>query len=108
MQKQKFYVTCPITIFVESVPVPPEHEKLCVDISCLGHTGVHYVTRRSHRMQKKQVQHNVSRSAFCVSTFHAPDAPEHDVQIPPDAKIKVQRHVPQYNFCGIRTSPTRA
>jgi hypothetical protein len=45
MQKQKFNVTRPITIFVESVPVPPKHENLCVDISSLGRTGVHYVTR---------------------------------------------------------------
>jgi hypothetical protein len=54
MQKQKFNATCPNTSFVESVPVPPEHEKLCVDISHLGRTGVHYVTRRSHRMQKNK------------------------------------------------------
>jgi hypothetical protein len=52
MQKQKFNVTCPITNFVESVPVPPKHEKLCVDISLLGRTGMHYVTRGSLQMQK--------------------------------------------------------
>jgi hypothetical protein len=27
MQRHKFGVTCPITLFVESVPVPAEHEK---------------------------------------------------------------------------------
>jgi hypothetical protein len=27
MQKQKFNTMCPNTIFVASVPVPPEHEK---------------------------------------------------------------------------------
>jgi hypothetical protein len=54
MQKQKFNVTCPITYFVESEPVPREHEKLCVDILHLGRTGVHYVTRRSDRMQKNK------------------------------------------------------
>jgi hypothetical protein len=27
MQKQKFGVTCPNAIFVDSVPVRPEHEK---------------------------------------------------------------------------------
>jgi hypothetical protein len=25
---------------------------LCVEVSHLGRTGMHYVTRRSHRMQK--------------------------------------------------------
>jgi hypothetical protein len=38
MQKQKFNVTCPSTIFVESVPVPPEQEKLCINVLLLGHT----------------------------------------------------------------------
>jgi hypothetical protein len=27
MQKHKFSVTCPNTLFVKYVPVPPEHEK---------------------------------------------------------------------------------
>jgi hypothetical protein len=27
MQKDKFGVTCPGAVFIESVPVPPEHEK---------------------------------------------------------------------------------
>jgi hypothetical protein len=27
MQKHKFDVTCPVVLFVESVPVPPKHEK---------------------------------------------------------------------------------
>jgi hypothetical protein len=52
MQKYKFSVTCPGTLFMESAPVPPEHENLCVDILQLGCTGMHYVTHRSHRMQK--------------------------------------------------------
>jgi hypothetical protein len=29
--------------FVESIPVPPKHEKYCIDVSCLGHTAMHYV-----------------------------------------------------------------
>jgi hypothetical protein len=33
MQKHNFGVTSPGVIFVESIPVPPEHEKLCVDVS---------------------------------------------------------------------------
>jgi hypothetical protein len=27
MQKQKFNVTCPNTLFLETAPVPPKHEK---------------------------------------------------------------------------------
>jgi hypothetical protein len=37
---------------VESIPVPPEHEKYCVDVSGPRRTGINYVTGRSHRMQK--------------------------------------------------------
>jgi hypothetical protein len=32
MQKHKFGVTYPSVVFVKFVLVPPEHEKLCVDI----------------------------------------------------------------------------
>jgi hypothetical protein len=52
MQKHMFNLTYLDMIFVESVPVPPEHEKLCVVVSHLGHTEMHYETRRSPRMQK--------------------------------------------------------
>jgi hypothetical protein len=51
MQKYKLGVTCQCALFVESVLVPPEHEKECDHISCLGCTRMHYVTRRSPRMQ---------------------------------------------------------
>jgi hypothetical protein len=27
MQKHKFGITCPGALFVDSIPVPPEHEK---------------------------------------------------------------------------------
>jgi hypothetical protein len=30
-EKHKFGTMCPSTLFVESVPVPPEHEKQCID-----------------------------------------------------------------------------
>jgi hypothetical protein len=50
MQKQKFSVTCPGTFFDESIPVPPEHEKYCVDVLLPRCNGMHYVTCRSHRM----------------------------------------------------------
>jgi hypothetical protein len=52
MQKHEYNITYPRVIFVNSVPVPLEHEKYCVDISWPGLTGMHYVTRRSHRIQK--------------------------------------------------------
>jgi hypothetical protein len=52
IQKHMLGVRCPDTLFVGSVPVPPKHEKYCVDISRRGRTGVNYVTQTSHRMQK--------------------------------------------------------
>jgi hypothetical protein len=52
MQKHKFGETCPGTLFVESIPVPSENEKLCADVSCPKRTRMHYMNRRSHRKQK--------------------------------------------------------
>jgi hypothetical protein len=51
MQKQKFSVTYPDVLFVESVPDLPEHKKLYIDISRPRRAGMLYVTRRSHRTQ---------------------------------------------------------
>jgi hypothetical protein len=42
-------------LFVNSVSVPPEHEKYCIDVSCPEHTRMHYVTRKSHWMQKQKI-----------------------------------------------------
>jgi hypothetical protein len=50
--KHKFSVTCPNALFRESISVPPEDKKLSVDASCPRRTKMHYVSRRSHRMQK--------------------------------------------------------
>jgi hypothetical protein len=52
MQKPKFGAMYPGLFFVESITVPPEHEKYCVNFSQPGHIGMHYVTCRSHQMQK--------------------------------------------------------
>jgi hypothetical protein len=52
MQKHNFGVTCPDMIFLESVLVPLEHEKQCVDVSHLECIEMHYKTHRSHRIQK--------------------------------------------------------
>jgi hypothetical protein len=101
MQKHKFGVMCTSVLFVESVPVPPQHKKLCIDVSHTGHTGMHCMTRKSHRMQKHKF------SIMCPSTFfcgiptghtqaqkivHRHFAPQthrnalREPQIPPDAK----------------------
>jgi hypothetical protein len=52
MQKHKFDVTCPNALFMEAAPVPLEHEKLCVDVSCPRGVGMYYVTHRYHQMKK--------------------------------------------------------
>jgi hypothetical protein len=100
MQKQKCDVTCPITIFVESVLVPPKHENRCVDISRLGRTEVHYLTRRSHRRKKNNFGTMCPEVLFVCRHF-APRMHRNalcDVQIPPDAKTKVQCNMSHHNF----------
>jgi hypothetical protein len=52
MQKHKFDVTRADALFMETKPVPPEHEKLCENISRRRGARMHYVTRRYHRMEK--------------------------------------------------------
>jgi hypothetical protein len=54
MKKQKFSVMCPVTFFDESVPVPPEPEKYCADVSLPGCIGMHYMTYRTHQMEKQK------------------------------------------------------
>jgi hypothetical protein len=58
---------------MESVPVPPEHEKYCVDVSHLGRTGMHYVTRRSHRMQKNKFGITSPEALFVKSLPVSPE-----------------------------------
>jgi hypothetical protein len=55
MQKHMFIVMCPGSLFMETALSPPMHEKECVDISRPGRTGMHHLTRRSHRMQKHKL-----------------------------------------------------
>jgi hypothetical protein len=64
MQKHKFGVMCPGTLFVETAPGPPEHEKLCIDIS---RPDAHKCTTwpKDRTGCKTQVRRNVSRRAFC-------------------------------------------
>jgi hypothetical protein len=83
---------CPGKPFVESVPQLPEHENQYVDVSHPGRTGMHYVARISHWMQKTQVRRNVSRCIFCGNCTTRPADPtgckKHRVSIMcPDALL---------------------
>jgi hypothetical protein len=69
MQKHKFGVMCPSVHFVESVPVPPEHKKWCVDAVQSGYTVMHYVTRISHWIQKHKF------GAMCPDTHFMESVP---------------------------------
>jgi hypothetical protein len=51
MQKHKIGVTCPDTLIIESLPVPPEYEKYSIKVSRPRRIGVHYLTRRTNWMQ---------------------------------------------------------
>jgi hypothetical protein len=52
MQKHRFKEMGPSALFVQSIPVLPEHEKWHVNLLRPRRTRMHYVTRRSHLMQK--------------------------------------------------------
>jgi hypothetical protein len=54
MQKHKFSVRSPNALFMETIQVPPKHERYCIDVSRPGCDTKHYVTYRSHRMQKRK------------------------------------------------------
>jgi hypothetical protein len=71
--KQKFGITCPDALFVESAPVIPKHEKLCDDIS--WPRRMHYVTRRSDGIQKHKFSVTYPDALFMET---APGAPEHE------------------------------
>jgi hypothetical protein len=68
-----FSVMCPCAPFVESVPVPPEHEKSYVDVSCPGLIGMHYVTHRSHRMKKHKFGLTCSGTLFTETALSPPE-----------------------------------
>jgi hypothetical protein len=75
MQKHKFGVTCPDAYFVESVPVPPKHEKWCVDAKSPGCTRMQYVTHISHWMKKQKFSVTCPNVHFVESI---PNPPEHE------------------------------
>ena len=67
MRKHKFSVTCPVVLFVESEPVPPEHEKLCAEVSCPRLTRMTYVTSISHQRLKHKFSVTVPSALFVES-----------------------------------------
>jgi hypothetical protein len=60
-------------LFGKSIPVPHEHEKECIDISLHGHTEMHYVTHRSHRMQKHNLFIMCPGALFLESVLVRPE-----------------------------------
>jgi hypothetical protein len=79
---------CTQALFVKSVPVQPEYERLCGHVSRPRHNRMHYMTRKSHWMQKHkfditcpgalfmEVASNPHERENSASTFRAIDAPE--------------------------------
>jgi hypothetical protein len=72
MQKHKFGVIYPGAPFVESILVPHEHTKLCLDVSCLGRTRMHYVTQRSYWMPKYKFSVTCPDALFMETTQGPP------------------------------------
>jgi hypothetical protein len=73
MRKHKFDITCPELLFVQSVPVLPELEKLCIDDLLPGHSEMDYVTHRSHRMQKQKFSVTCPDVLFVKSVLVPPE-----------------------------------
>jgi hypothetical protein len=76
MQKLKFSITCPDTLFMESIrTVPPKSYKQRGNVSNPWCTGMHYVTHISHRMQKHKfgITHPIVLSVESI-----PVPPEHE------------------------------
>jgi hypothetical protein len=62
-------------LFMETAPGPPKQEKYYVNVSLLGCTGMHYVSRRSHWRQKYKFGVMCPSVLFMVT---APGPPEHE------------------------------
>jgi hypothetical protein len=73
--KTQVRVMFPGSLFMETAPVRPKHEKYCVNISRLECTGMHYVTRRSHQMRKHKFGVMCPGALFMEIT---PGPPEHE------------------------------
>jgi hypothetical protein len=63
----------PSTLFMEITSGPPEHEKGCADVSHPGCTRMHYVTRRSHQMQKHKSGITCPDALFAISILVPPE-----------------------------------
>jgi hypothetical protein len=79
IQKHKFSVTCPVTLFLETTPGQPEHEKYCIDVSQPKLMRFLWKPPRAHPSMKSN-----------VPTFHNPDALY--------AKTEVQRNLSRCPF----------
>jgi hypothetical protein len=60
---------------METTPGPPEQEKYCINILCPRRIKMHYVTRRSYRMQKHMFIIMCPDALFVKSI---PVPPEHE------------------------------
>jgi hypothetical protein len=58
---------------MQTAPCPPEHEKQCLNISCPGRIGTHYVTRRSHMMQIHKFNVMYLGTLFMETTLGPPE-----------------------------------
>jgi hypothetical protein len=98
---------------------PTQARKIVHNVACAGPTGMHYVTHRSHRTQKIEVQCDVSRCAFSgnrttptrawkiVRRCFVPPAHQnalHDPQISLDGKTQVRRNV-SWHALFMETAP---
>jgi hypothetical protein len=68
-------------LMVETAPDPPEHEKLCIDVSRPGRTRMHYVTKRSHRIQKHKFSVTCPSTPFVESTLVPPEQEKYCVNV---------------------------
>jgi hypothetical protein len=66
---------------MKSVPVPPKHEKYCVDVSCLERTGMHYMTHRFHQMQKHKFGTTCPEALFVKSVLVPPEQEKYYVDV---------------------------
>jgi hypothetical protein len=72
-QKHKLGIMYSIALFVESVLVPPKHEKYCTTISCPGRTGMHYVIHIAHKMQKHKFGVTCPGALFMETALGPPE-----------------------------------
>jgi hypothetical protein len=73
MHKQKFSIMYLGALFVESVPVLPEHKKMYINVSRPRRTKMPYVTHRSHWMQKHKFDITCLGALFVESVWFLPE-----------------------------------